>query len=325
MGNSSESAAPVHRVVSGLELAPPVATGASLSRLDSPRHRLMRLLTGGRREPSPVALLQAFRWCFAIKLLGTSYLIYAEPLWSAAAGIMLRAFAVICTLAMCRRQTAWLGSVGWFVLVGTHVAITWPYTLNHFFLELLFLLVLCAYPRAGVEGHEASASEVRSLLFLAILSVWFFSGMQKLAQGHFLNGQAFALQLLEDDSILGAALCGGLSALVHGLGVEASLAAVPPAQTGFGAFTRAYCLLSSWLLPLAECALPLWAALGQRRELAVLSLIIGQLLIAGVSGEHDFALTAVAALGLGWSRWIEARRWALATGAVALFLEHALR
>jgi hypothetical protein len=322
MGDSSDSVAADHRMVS--ELGQPADGGAALSDLGGVWHGLSRLLAWGRREWSPVLLLQSFRWCFAIKLLCTFYSTYAEPIWPAAPAVVLRALAVASTLAMCRRKTAWLGGVGWLGLVAAHVTKTWPYTLNHFFLELLFLLVLCAYPSATREGREASAGEARSLLFLAILSVWFFSGVQKLAQGHFLNGEAFALQLLSDDSALGIALCGGLTALVQGMGIEASMAVLPPAAPGFGAFTRAYCLLSSWLLPLAECALPLWAALGPRRELAVAALVVGQLVIATASGEHDFALTGVAALGLAWSRWVQARHFALAAAAVLLFLERAL-
>lgn len=323
MGDSTESATPVHRVVSMIE-HPPSALAGALPAVNGDQRWLCRVLAWGRREASPMALLQYFRWCFAIKLLCTFYSTYAEPIWTGPLPVLLRTVAVLSTLAMCRRRTAWFGSLGWLGLVAAHVARTWPYTLNHFFLELIFLTMICAYPRALQGEHEGSARELRSLLFLAILSVWFFSGVQKLAHGHYLNGEAFALPLLADDSKLGAVLCGGLSFLVQGLEVDPSLAAVPPAAPGFGAFTRAYCLLPSYLVPLTECTLPLWAVWGRRRELAALVLMLGQLVIAGASGEYDFALTGVAALGLGWSRWAPARYSALTICAVASFLERTL-
>lgn len=63
--------------------------------------------------------------------------------------------------------------------MAAHVAKTWPSAPNP---STFFLLVLSAFPSARRERGEACASELRSVLLFAILSVWFFSSVQKLAQ-----------------------------------------------------------------------------------------------------------------------------------------------
>ena len=56
------------------------------------------------------------------------------------------------------------------------------------------------------------------LLWVTLLSVWFFAGVQKLGQGHYLNGESMALPLLAGEDCLGRGLRGGAVAAALAVG-----------------------------------------------------------------------------------------------------------
>lgn len=288
--------------------------GLSLERLRAGRAGLVERAA---RELSPDRVLRSFLWFFSIKLFCTFNLI---AVWAGHHGAWLRLLAAACSLAMLSPKTANPGALGWLGLMTAHAVFTWPYTLNHFFLELAFLLVLSVHPKAGRDPE--TSREVLAVLCIVMVSVWFFSGVQKVAQGHYLNGESFALELLGASSFLGVALRSGLAFVEQLLGVKASFesASSSPAVIALSGVAKAYCLLLSWFVPAAECVLALGVFISRKREWVLGAMMLGQLGIACVSKEYDFALTGLAALGLGWRRWVDVRHGVLALAAVLLSL-----
>lgn len=256
-------------------------------------------------------LLVAFQRCLALKLFFTFHVIWP---WGAAVQALLAA----CTLAMCGARTARLGVAAWWALMAFQVARTLPFTLNHYVLELLVLSVLVVFP-VRFEPERQSGDGLR-LLWLAVLSVWFFAGIQKLVHGQYLDGRFMALALLGDGQ-LGAHLRGGLELLqadATSALVNPVLASFGPSEQGLSATARVYSVALGWLVVIAELGLPVLACFPRTRTLAVWGLSVAQAAIGFVSGELDFAITGLALIGLGSARHVRARYATLAV-AGALF------
>lgn len=255
--------------------------------------------------------LRAYRCFLGVKFL---YSVCLGDFWSSAERRGLFAFSVCCTLALFTSRFAWWGAAGWLLLKTGQVLLSWPYTLNHFVLETLLVFLLVLYPAAC---RDQQSSGVRKILWVAwgsILSVWFFSAIQKLGHGAFVRGEVFAIELTAGQRQLGSALRHGLRAIDWLSGSSAGLR-FPTADGIPSALTtteRAYCLILSWSVVASEFALPLLALWRRTRGWALSLLLCGQLVIACVSGEFDFAWTALATLALGDHRWPHARYLALA-------------
>lgn len=267
---------------------------------------------------APSALLTAFQQFFALKLLCSWQLAWPSQ---GPAGTPLHVLAAVCTVAMCWGRTARLGVLGWLVLVLARVVRSWPYTLNHLLLELVVLVWLMLYPVRFDAGPRQPAPLLR-VLWPTLLSVWFYSGLQKALQGYYLNGEYMALALLADSGTLGASLrflAGELQGVSHSV-TDWLSAGGPVPLSPLGVVERALCLGAGWLVTAVELLLPGLAFARRTRHLAVPALALAQLAVCGMSGEYDFALTGLGLIGLGWQRWARARYALLGAAAVTLVL-----
>jgi hypothetical protein len=266
----------------------------------------------------PSQLRVAFQRFLAIKLLGGIHLAWS---WHTPQGLTVQLLAAIASLAMCSRRTAQLGTFIWFNLIGLQLVRTWPYTLNHFILEQLVLLVLLAFPvRFAAERGREPLHDLQ-LLWVTLLSVWFFAGVQKLGQGHYLNGESMALPLLAGEDCLGRGLRGGLSLLRSLSGPAALVPGADPGAAPLDLAARIYCVGLSWLVIAAEVGLPLLALVPHTRRAATVGLCLAQCSVGLLSGEVDFAILGLGLIALGSARHIRARYALLACLALlyALF------
>jgi len=259
----------------------------------------------------PAELRVAFQRFLAIKLFGGLHLAWR---WHTPEGLAVQILAAAGSVAMCFRRTAQLGVFIWFNLIGLQLVRTWPYTLNHFILEELILLVLLAFPvRFEAESGREPLQELQ-LLWVTLLSVWFFAGVQKIGHGHYLNGESMALPLLAGDGSLGRGLRMGLSR-IHSLLGAAQLVS---GGAALDLVARIYCVGLSWLVIIAEVGLPLLALVPRTRRAATLGLGLAQCSVGLLSGEIDFAILGLGLIGLGSARHISAR-YALLSCAALFF------
>jgi hypothetical protein len=185
-------------------------------------------------------------------------------------------------------------------LAGWQCYASWPFTINHGGLEFIALLLVCFDPGPGPREHAPSAAMIKLLM----MSVWFYSGMHKLCDGYYLNGEFFALEVFAGLTPLGKHLADLLQAL-------APLFA-GAADAGSGALQLTSCqagvlLVASWLTIASELLLPLALFFTGTRTLALIALFGVQGMIAYFSAEIDFAFTAYGILLLfvprisGWA------------------------
>lgn len=163
---------------------------------------------------------------------------------------------------------------------------TWPFTINHSGLEFGIILLMFIMPA------KYSCSDLIKIL---MLSVWFYSGLHKLFDGYYLNGEFFALEMLAQDTTLGRHL--------HQI-----LSLFDPVFTKLFCCTNNTIELSqvhigillglSWATIIVEIFLPLSFIIPKARMLVILGLFIFQGATTYFSGEIDFAFTAFAILFL---------------------------
>lgn len=152
------------------------------------------------------------------------------------------------------------------------------------------------------------------MLWLTMLSVWFFAGVQKWIHGYYLSGESMALSLLTEHGGSGPGLRFGLSTLVTALGApaEAGASAELPVALGLqhvtlGALGRVYCVATGGLIVAAEIALPLLTLFRATRRAATIGLVLAQCCVGLLANELDFALLGLGLIGLGSSRIIAPR------------------
>lgn len=170
----------------------------------------------------------------------------------------------------------------------------WPFTINHVGLELCILLLMCLVPQ---EESKPAGLSTADMIKILMLSVWFFSGLHKLFDGYYLNGEFFALEALANDGTLGYYL----NYLLSFFGPDNSLKPLfccSEARLAFTSVQIGILLGLSWLTILLEIFLPLSFLHNRWRHLGVFGLFIFQWMIGYVSGEIDFAFTAFAILFL---------------------------
>lgn len=169
---------------------------------------------------------------------------------------------------------------------------SWPFTINHAGLEFTFLLIMCLSDESE-PSHFSSVTLIKMLM----LSVWVYSGIHKLFDGYYLNGEFFALELLSSDTTLGRHLSEFLSFIGNPF-VAYSFSCCTMSHFFFSNLQIAIILLMSWLTIFLEIALPVMVFLPRTRIFGLVFLFIFQAVIAYFSGEIDFAFTAFATLFL---------------------------
>jgi len=138
---------------------------------------------------------RAFACTFALILL-TEYWARAIPLWSQLATnyfVTLAAGSALCVAALTRR----LRRIAFAGLAINHLALVWsefPSAGNHAYLEL-YLCAALAFLRLGDEREQALLlGSVR----WTICTVFFYSGLHKLAYGYYFHGQYLAYSMWID-------------------------------------------------------------------------------------------------------------------------------
>jgi hypothetical protein len=263
-----------------------------------------------------------FQRFLSIKLLCMFHLVWA---WSAPGGGWLHVVAAAATLGMNASRTARYGALVWLGLVLALVVRSWPYTLNHILLEAIVLGLLVLFPvRFDARGTREAADDLQ-LLWLTLLSVWFFAGVQKAVHGYYLNGESMALSLLTDPGASGRGLRFGLSALSSALGapVGADASSLLPMSLGtqhvsLGGLGRVYCIALGGLIVAAEIGLPVLTFFRSTRRAATLGLGLAQCCVGVLTDELDFALLGLGLIGLGSARAIPLRYVLLSVLAVVL-------
>lgn len=265
---------------------------------------------------APNELLRAFQRFFAVKLCATLFTTWAV---SADYGGWVHIAALIGSTAMFASGTARLGAVIWFIIMLGQVLRTWPLTINHFFLETAILLLFaCNGGHAAPSNARPERSREGQLiwaLWVTMLSLWFYSGLQKLLHGYYVGGELFAsYALLDHSTVLG----GRLRALLAAFGPSPTLAPLGSGDLAVSVSHHWVLLLSSWAVLGSELAAPLLTLLPRFRRLGVGLLVSLQAGVAGFSGEYDFALTGLAVLGLSSTTHVTLRYTLLAVAAVLL-------
>ncbi len=191
-----------------------------------------------------------------------------------------------------------------WALLGISLLITYrivsnlPYTINHRVFEslVIWMITIRAFARQGNPSSVLRARldrETFGFLIFAFLSVYFYSGIQKLVHGYYLNGEFFALYLALDPGEIGSIL----RWTSQTIGTTAKVVDFP-FHSPFHSQDYELGPTLPFLLPflgtsviLLECLVPFLAWL--RPKAGVYCLLCLQLLIAGASGEWDFGLTGL--------------------------------
>jgi hypothetical protein len=171
--------------------------------------------------------------------------------------------------------------------------LSWPFTLNHVVLEALIVGMMILDPGETIKGP----STARLIQFL-MLSVWFYSGIQKLFHGYYMSGEYMALEAFSGESRLGVSLAW----LLHSLERATGAPPFPPLHCCVTAplslqWWEVAILRSLGILTVAaEIGFPLLLLFRRTRAAGVFLLFCLQLAIGIFSREIDFAFTSTAIL-----------------------------
>ncbi len=192
------------------------------------------------------------------------------------------------------------------------VVVDFPLAGNHKYLEFFIYVVI-----AGAPLREAG-----ELIRYMILSVFFYSGVQKAVHGFYASGEIFALWASVHIQPLGGDFASWLSAAAARFGLPSLKA--PQFFQPWVHVPLSIPVWMAWLFRLlglgtilVEIGLPLLAFHRDRRvqRAAVLLLIGLSLVLCAFTGEYEFASTNLAALFLFFPA---AGRWVLPVAAVVL-------
>lgn len=190
-----------------------------------------------------------------------------------------------------------------------YVIHNFPNTGNHPYVEALILLVLLLFSRQGTRPEEVQAEAYAChLIQVTVLSIYLFSGLQKLVHGMWLNGEYLAeslffrerfgvwynVQLLVDamGSIFGERV--GQLPLVRSLEADPSPLLLP-------GWAVVFFIAMGWFVVASEVGAPLLIMNRATRSFGVIAMLIVQCLVGLFSWETEFMFAAVGAMLL-WFR-----------------------
>lgn len=239
------------------------------------------------------------------------------------ASVALQFAALVSSVAMVVPRTSRLGVGCWVGLLLVSLRETWPYTINHRILELFISIVLLGYP-ARLNGPARQDGRNVRLLWFALLTVWIYAAIQKIVHGQYLNGEFMALELVTKQGELASFIRGFLEPLQRALGDAPNVSRFPVELTttpvSLSLLERGFCVAAGWGVVLGELSVAACAVLMRNRPRAVALVALGQVGLAVTSGEHDFAFTALALVGLGVSRSAPVRYGLLSICVAAFYL-----
>lgn len=198
------------------------------------------------------------------------------------------------------------------------IAASFPSTINHAFFDaaLLFALACGPHRENGPGLHPLRVAQA------GIMLVFFYSGMQKLVHGYYVNGQFLALRVLYHEGDLGRRLRWILSSTGRLLelplpptGAQSRPNGLVETTVGLPAWSRSVlCVISNgaWM---AEMGLPILALRRALRRWAVRGLLALEAAILVLTGEISFGFTVVACL---LSFFPRSARWSYPTSFAIL-------
>ena len=290
------------------------------------------------KEPIDAQLYQIFVSCLALKLLFEPLLVLGPavigvPLIADVSHPILAIRILACGLVIFSKPHQRIGLAIYLVLSVTGLLRTLPYTSNHAFLETFLLISLLLWPPHPVpkEAEQSPATvdgTACRLIMFAILTVFFWSGVQKIYHGYYLNGEFFTLLLfVPEESAIRALVLASLDGLV----ATTKLVPLPeiPEPNWLRAGAISYpswaihlLIVQSHLIVLSEVLFPLLVVFERTRQLGKLLLIPTAIGIAVISWETGFALTNVACVLLFFPRQA---RWSFASAFALVLAIHYAR
>ncbi|MFT3765952.1 MAG: hypothetical protein QM820_10610 [Minicystis sp.] len=234
----------------------------------------------------------AFRRFFALKM----GMVLAVEYWDGPKGIS-ATIGLAAVLAASRGLAARPALAILFVAAVARIGKTFPFTINHHYLEALFLAVL------ALAGRPDVPTAIRAIMQMTG-AVWLYAGLQKVVHGAFVTGETFALYALFDQH---HRLTPSLRWLA-GLG-----GALPPLEKAPAArwteSTVALSPASALILRASATAVVAGETLSAAllvprvtRPFAAAALLAIQVVLVAVTGEIDIAITSTAGLLLFFPR-----------------------
>jgi hypothetical protein len=195
------------------------------------------------------------------------------------------------------RRFYWPGILVLTAIAFGHVFTSWPFTLNHGVLEAVILLLILLDIN---ETPEKSSLNSADMIKWLMVSVWIYSGLQKLFHGYFFDGQYFALEMLSGDSGLGKNLGIAFKTLESFFRVPgyATMQCCRMGPISLPAWEVGLFQLISFFTIVTELFLPGTLLFPATRKLGVILLFLFQLTVGLISTEMDFTYTVVAILFL---------------------------
>ena len=173
---------------------------------------------------------------------------------------------------------------------------TYPLTINHFFLEFIILVLIFISSESKKDLLSDKRNIKNLILYLQILyiSVWIYSGIQKIFWGYYLNGEMFALSYLNSKESTNS-LVRIQHFLIDNLTTFKSIF-IPPCCTNkelvFPGIVKFIFMAQGWLVGLCEITFPVFLIFKRTRIIGFLLVLVLQLTIALSSGEWDFAVSS---------------------------------
>jgi hypothetical protein len=178
------------------------------------------------------------------------------------------------------------------------IAASFPFTVNHAFLDAALLLLLASFvPNEDKTPHPVRVAQA------GILMVFFWAGIHKVAAGYYLDGQFLALRVVYDEGDMGRRLRWILE-LFGRLCHLPPLPALPLPRPSF--IVGAEVAMDPWVRNtlqvlsngawMAEVGLPILMLGRASRPFAAAGLLGLEVFILLFTGEISFAFTVVACL-----------------------------
>ena len=208
--------------------------------------------------------------------------------------LLIAGFAMTGLIGMLRHR-AW-GVAALACALTLRVLITLPHTLNHAWFELLVALVLW---RAAACPTRRLTAQARQVLRLAILSMFFFSGLQKLVHGQFISGEYLLRAIVFESNTMADHLRFALAGFQHLPERDVHELLLHPVVLNVRPQLHTFLRVLSVGIVAAELVVPILVVFRVRG--ARWALLATQIGIGLVSGEADFALTATGLVLLLWS------------------------
>jgi hypothetical protein len=298
----------MHSVNRSADFASPAEAGAGTQVSTSAgtvardlRAKVERFLTA----PYDRQALLLFRRFFVVKTFIWTAIVVDKPIrlvTDASAAITLLIAAVATVLAWSRDRYRVGTGLLLALMVYKNVLIYFPMTAVHHFLEILVFAAFTFLPPTSLADDPERVDGLQARTIQVLLGfAMFYSGLQKIIQGRWLNGETLAYFGLFDDrnSLLTAFLCGGLKVVGRLLGEQVPhVPLVGPSSLALTDFwlpgwVLAYFLVLSWGAVCAETFLPVLVLFKRTRTLGLIGVTATITIVSATAGVFGFTFTGV--------------------------------